>query len=69
MLAFLHSFTFLPSRTFIEENSKESLLKEALIPVWTNKENVLKLFNRHLYSIEEAVHLLTKEGQGSLKVE
>jgi hypothetical protein len=67
ILAFLSSFTFLPSRTAIDLTSGESLLRESLIPVWTNQESYLRLFNRHLSSLEEAVQLVTKEGEGALK--
>jgi hypothetical protein len=57
MLSSLASFTFLPSRTAILPKEDYALLQEALIPVWTNKDSFLKLFNRHLISLEEAVQL------------
>jgi hypothetical protein len=59
LLALLSSFSFLPSRTVVDTVSGDRLLQEALIPVWTNQEQFLKLFNRHLSSLEEAVHLTT----------
>ena len=58
----LSAFTFLPSRTVIDSSCSDVLVKEALIPVWNNQETFLKLFNRHLGSLEEAVSLATTDG-------